>query len=331
MNTWRANIPVVALVLISVGALSGCARSLEVFTDDEIKPLVHSVAEEYCMVPNVLTAYGSSILGHITGYLNIIHTEMLSDKEKAKSLFCTQNLAGVVLVTDRVMNQALGEMQAGVLLAVEALDLNVADQQATLARIARIKNLSLGQKLDPKYAEELRKLEENIGKLATEAEEKLEELAESKGITPAAQAKLEKAHGHLVDLRHYQGKAMAGVVIFDAARKTNGMQALYQAFADAIRLDVAMNKTSDKKFATTEKLVTAFLEALPKLTETTIAGAKLSSAIWDAADTSGFEGALKAANEPSEAATDAVVKYAADVEASTSSLGLPSVEDPSTK
>ena len=327
MNTRRANIPVMALVLLAVGALSGCARSLEVFTDDEIKPLVHSVAEEYCMVPNVLKAYGSSVLGHITGYLNIIHTEMLSDEEKAKSLFCTQNLASVVLITDRVMNQALEEMQAGVRLAVDALDLNVADQQATLARIARIKNLSLGQKLDPKYAENLRRLEKDIGVLATAAEERLEKLAKSKGITPAAQAKLEEAHGHLVDIRHYQGKAMAGVVIFDAARETYGMQALYQAFADAIRLDLAMNKTSDKKFATTEKLVTAFLKALPKFTETTIAGAKLSSAIWDAADIGDFEDALRAANEPSPAATNFMVTYAADVKgSSTLSLGSVGVE-----
>ena len=230
-----------------------------------------------------------------------------------------------MLVTDRVMNQALGEMQAGVPLAIEALDLNVAGQQDTLARIARLKNLSLGQKLDPKHAEDLGRLEKDIGAIATVAEKELE-LRESKGITQAAQAKLEEAHGHLVNLRHYQGKAMAGVVIFNAARKTYGMQVLYEAFAEAIRLDVAMNKTSDRTFATTEKLVTAFLEALPKFTETTIAGAKLSSAIWDAADTSDFEGALKAANKPSPAATDDMVEYAVNVKDSTSSLKLPGVE-----
>lgn len=322
MNTWRANIPVVALVLLAAGALSGCARSLEVFIDDEIKPLVYSVEEEYCMVPNVLGAYGSSVLRDITGYLNTFYVEILSEEEKAKSLFCTQNLAGVVLITDRVMNQALGEMEAGVPLAIEALDLNVAGQQDTLARITRIKNLSLGQKLDPKYVKELRRIEKDIGALATAAEEGLEKLlAESKRIPPAAQAKLEEAHGHLVNLRHYQGKAMAGFVIFDAARETYGTQVLYEAFVHAIRLDVAMNKTSDKKFATTEKLVTAFLKALPKFTETTIAGAKLSSAIWDAADTSGLKDALRAANEPSPAATNGMVTYAADVKDSTLRLG----------
>ena len=329
MNTWRTNM--LWPVLLSAGALSGCetvSKALQDYlTPEQFKPLAHAIKEEYCIAPNVVSAYGSSKLQAAVGYLKDINIYVKSEEEKAKSLFCTQNLSGVVLVTDRVMNQALGEMQAGVQLAVEALDLNVADQQATLARIARIKNLSLGQKLDPKYAEEFENLEENIGKLATAVEEKLEELAESKGITPEAQAKLEEAHGHLVDLRHYQGKAMAGVVIFDAARETYGMRALYQAFAEAIRLDVALNNTSDNNFATTEQLVTAFVEALPKFTETTIAGAKLSSAIWDAADTSDFKDALKAANEPSRAATNAMVEYAVNVNDSTSSLGLPSVED----
>lgn len=324
MNTWRTNIPVVALVLLSAGALSGCETFSNYLTPEQSKPLAHSIWEEYCIAPNVVSAYGSSKLQAAAKYLKdltdtYVRREVRSEEEKAKSLFCTQNLAGVVLVTDRVMNQALGKMEAGVQLAVEALDLNVANQQDTLARIVRIKNLSLGQKLDPNYAEELSLLEQNMGALATAVEEKLEKLAESRGITPAAQAKLEKAHGHLVDLRHYQGKAIAGFVIFDAARRKtdDGMRLLYQAFVEAIRLD---------GLGTTEELVTAFVEALPKFTETTIAGAKLSSAIWDAADTSDFEGALKAANKPSPAATDDMAEYAVNVKDSTSSLDLPGVE-----
>lgn len=321
MNTWRTNIPVVALVLLSAGAFSGCETFSNYLTPEQSKPLAHSIEEEYCIAPNVVSAYGSSKFQAAAEYLKGIaeYLNVKSEEEKAKSLFCTQNLAGVVLVTDRVMNQALGKMEAGVQLAVEALDLNVANQQDTLERIVRIKNLSLGQKLDPNYAEELSLLEQNMGALATAVEEKLEKLAESRGITPAAQAKLEKAHGHLVDLRYYQGKAIAGFVIFDAARRKtdDGMRLLYQAFVDAIRLD---------GLATTEELVTAFVEALPKFTETTIAGAKLSSAIWDAADTSDFKGALKAANEPSPAATDDIVEYAVNVKDSTSSLNLPGVE-----
>jgi len=299
------------------------------FIPTQTEPLVESLQEEYCALPNVIAGYSNSEIGPAVLRLSKIRERFLSKEEKAKSLFCNNvNVGGLVLITDRSMNLALGEMQNGVQVASQALNIKIKGQRAMLARIARMKNLSIGEKLDPKYAKDLDRLNDDVSRLQDAAEKKLDRLAKSGGITKDVQAKLEEAHKHFVGFRHYQGKALSGIALFDAARKLYGPQIIYQAFAEAIKIDqrqrLRQGKKAGKKFPATQKLANAFVSALPKFAETMFSGAKISTAIWKAADKSDFDDALKAVNEPPKEKIDELATYASDVNASTASLGLPS-------
>ncbi|MCG8543729.1 MAG: hypothetical protein MJE12_05910 [Alphaproteobacteria bacterium] len=339
LRLWRATITVLAFAAlagcqsqtakeaaqsVSDGASSAMGTIRGWFIPERIEPLVNSVEQEYCILPKVVSAYGSGELGPAVAHLSAIHERSLSKEERAESLFCKQNLGGVVLITDRVMNLALGEIQSGVEIASEALDIKIKGQQAMLARIARMKNLSIGQKLDPEYAKDLDRLNDDVSRLQEATEKRLEALTESGGITKDVQVKLEQAHKHFVNFRHYQGKALSGIAIFDAARKTYGPGVVYQAFVEAVQIDRRNRKRKTKEFPATEKLAKAFVVALPKFTETMFSGERISTAIWKAADKADFENALEAINEPPAEKTEELVTYASDVNASTSSLGLPS-------
>lgn len=341
-----------AVLVLGTIALAGCQTASEGFDDitsgisdevsnwewpdignpfdsDSVGPLTQSVSEEYCIATQVAVAYGGSDLAYITSSLTDEYVKSLTPEEKAKSLYCDQNLGGIVLVTDRVMNEALIEVGQGVQLAGEALELNVASQQATLARIARMKNLSLGDKMDPAYQEELEQLNREIDILSDSVEQKLAELAASGGISPQAEAKLVQAHQHFMNFRHAQGKAIAGFTFFEAARRTYGNEVIGQAFVEALRIDQAKNNTSQEQpqFGATQELTDAFLGAIPKFGETMVSGGRMSSAIADASDTDDYQEAIEAIDEPQPQKSQELVEFASDVEASASGLGLPSATE----
>lgn len=298
------------------------------FIPDNIEPLFGSVKEEYCVAPLVVKRFGSSELSVAADFLSAIQEQSMDEEDKKKSLFCRQNIGGVVLVTDRSINSALEEAGLAITEAGRALDLKTSAQQAALARIARLKNLSLGEKLQPEFARELNALDRDIATVAADAEERLGVLAKSGGITPEIRTMLTQAHRHFVNFRYHQGKAISGITIFEAARGVYGNKIILQAFQEALKIDQAAARKEGRKapkLQATERLVTAFIGALPKFAETMFTAGGVSKAIWEAADTADFESVLEDLNEPSSSTTTAMVSYASNVNASASDLGLPGV------
>ena len=333
-NVFLKKVTLVCVMSLGLsGCVSGAGEKMKEFGDtlmrfvipNDIEPFVNSLMEEYCAAPLIVQAFGSEQMREVAQIVGSIQKAMVSKETKQKSLYCSQNLAGVILMTDRSMNEALNEVQLGIISANEALGLNQEGQKDILAQIARMRSLSIEEKLNSIYIQQLQSLDSKMSVLSSDATEKLSALADSDGITPAAETKLIEAHKNFVNFRYHQGKALSGIAIYGSALKAFGPVVLKESFTQALQID--RRKRADKKseVSVTESVVTAFVTALPKFAETSFSAVKISSAIWDAADTGDFEEALEASNTPNQEAVLEMGKYASDVTASTSSLGLPGV------
>ena len=292
---------------------------------DKVEPFANSLIEEYCAAPLVLQTFGPERLGQIAQMLSSVQSNFVSQETKEKSLYCSQNLAGVILMTDRSMNAALDEVQMGIVAANAALGLNEEGQKDILAQIAVMKSLTIQDKLNSSYIQQLQSLDTKMAVLQSDATKKLEALAKSGGITKEGQGKLIEAHKNFVNFRYHQGKALSGIAIYGSALKVYGPIVLKESFVQALRIDKQNRSDKSKGTPVTESVVTAFVTALPKFAETSFSAVEISSAIWDAADTADFEEALEDTNEPDQLAVAEMGQYATDITASTASLGLPGV------
>lgn len=316
---------VAASVIAGSIALLGCMATPGPSGQSSVESTTIAFQEEYCLPSAAVSTFFGGRLNTLTSPFVDLWNNRLSEAEKAKSLYCHQNLGGVVLVTNQVMDTALLEAGQGILLASQALELNVASQQATLARIARLQNLSLGEKLEPEYQEELRLLNVEIADLAKATEQKLAELSASNGITREAEDKLLEAYQHFVNFHYAQGKAAAGFTLFELARQKYGTEIIAQAFVEAIRIDHSTR--GDFDLEATGNLAKAFLGAIPKFGETVNSGERLSSAIGNASDTTHFKRAVRRMTTPEPQQAEWLVEFASDVERTAAGLPLPMTSD----
>ncbi len=302
-------------------------RVVEFITPEKHSTLVYSIIDEWCVATEVANQFMPADLKFVGGIAAQFVNTLLSEEDKRHSIYCNQNFAGVILLTDESMNRSLEKAGLAIQVAGDALELNIANQQATLAEIARLRNLSLGEKLQPENVAALEKLNGDLDELSESVSGEIETLSDSDGVSPEALKLLIEAHRYFVGFRHHQGKALAGIALIQKIIDQHGAQALASAFFEAIKIDAAAARTAGKKepdLETTEQLATAFVEALPKFARMSFAAGDVSSAIWEASDDDDYQESLKNVRSEEKAIVIKTAKSKSNqVGASAASLGLP--------
>lgn len=291
-----------------------------------IAPTLNAIRSEYCVAGGVVSAFGGGQISQYGNLVSDIYAQTLTPEDRAQSLYCDQNLGGAILVMDKSTDRALDEASKAIAAAGSALDTKLANQEDVLARLARMQNLTIGDKLDSAYIADMEALNEEMAILEESAEQELTRLSEEGGVTPEVKERLETAHKHFVTFGYYRGKSITGVTILTLAYKKHGERALAAAFVEAVKIDAQRAQKEGKPdLESTGKLVKAFVGSVPKLVQAMSRGGGVSRAIWKAADTGGFEEDLRALNTPADGIETDMITFADDINLSAESLGLPTV------
>lgn len=299
---------------IKEGVTEMAEAATEFIVGKTVIPTIEAVVEETCVARQVL----SDQLGNLeNGFAQLgveAATELAMQAVEANvnnpPVFCGQNVVGTALLADQVITRSLDEMTQGVVVASEALQLRSDNEQQALARIVKLRNASLAEKLDPAFQADIDLQQQYI----VETTAKLETEIKENPLTPEAQEKLIEANKHLYTGAYYRGKGMVAVyVLVDKLKNMDEETAL-----DSVKELAALPKP--------ETFFTSMMGSLPKMVSTVGESMVLSKAIHDAIDDDQFEDALEESERPDTEKVAELQSLAEDLKDSTDDLGLPTVE-----